>query len=902
MNTCFALSRLVKTAVGNALLGAVLWGVFCVPYAAHAAVIEDIQVHGLYSMKNEELLDLLDISPGVQLDSERVKQGIKRAFLKGIFDDVSVESTDVEKTRVIIRVTERDVIRNVRVSGNSFLSGRKIKQLFLLKEGQIMRFDLLESVRAQLKEALAVRGFPRSTVDIGVERAKEPCRVNVVLNVDAGEPEKIKEIAITGISEDIRYMLRSAEGDVYDQILLREDIERIKAYYKKQGYFRPVVGPYVFKDGVLNLLVNPGKLLEISLDGNTIISKKTILREMTFFDVEDFSDELVEETVQRILSLYHKEGYPFVQVAPVITTDNRSIELSFFIFEGQQVKVRMISFSGISLQEKKLKEIMSLKETGLYNPDLLETDREEIEALYNALGYLNAKVGDISTKYNSWSDGMDISIAVDEGLRTLIGNVKINGTRFISEAAVREVAGLKSGDIYNQLDIADARHRIIEHYTANGFTDVTVGQKTVTEQQQVLIVFQIDEGEKVAFGKTIIAGNKNTKYEVIRRELTYREGEPFNYHLLGQTRQTLYRLGLFTDVETGVLDRYDTKKDVLMKMREGNAGAVEVGLGYADYERFRGFFDISYRNLWGMNRESSFRYEVSSLENRYILNYHEPWFLNIPLSFRTYLIREEKRDINIDTRETRYRLSRNSANAGLEKKVSDSVKTELYYEFSLVETFDVKPDVILSREDTGTLTISGLRPGIIFDTRDNPFNPRKGILSGLSLKVTSPVFFSETNFMKLIFHGSVYQQLFKGIVLAISVRGGAAQGYLKTDEMPLVERFFLGGRTTVRGYEQDTLGPKGVDGNPTGGNAFLMGNMEMRSYLSRNFGVAAFFDCGNVWVKIKDMNPDDLKYTTGLGLRYNTPVGPLRLDYGHKLRRETGESRGELHFSIGHPF
>jgi outer membrane protein insertion porin family len=133
------------------------------------------------------------------------------------------------------------------------------------------------------------------------------------------------------------------------------------------------------------------------------------------------------------------------------------------------------------------------------------------------------------------------------------------------------------------------------------------------------------------------------------------------------------------------------------------------------------------------------------------------------------------------------------------------------------------------------------------------------------------------------------------------LRGGLAWGYDDTEELPLIERFFLGGRTTVRGYDQDMLGPKN-DGNPTGGNAFICGNAELRSYLGRGLGIVAFLDGGNVWLKVEDMKLDDIKYTTGLGLRYNTPVGPIRVDYGHKLQREKGESAGELHFSIGHAF
>jgi outer membrane protein insertion porin family len=226
----------------------------------------------------------------------------------------------------------------------------------------------------------------------------------------------------------------------------------------------------------------------------------------------------------------------------------------------------------------------------------------------------------------------------------------------------------------------------------------------------------------------------------------------------------------------------------------------------------------------------------------------------------------------------------------------------LYYEYSIVRTTDVQPDVILSREDEGTLAISSLRPSLVYDTRDNPFEPTRGIVAGLSLKMASYLLFSETDFLKMTLYGSTFHRLHKRIVLALSARGGIAYGFNDTDELPLVERFFLGGRFSVRGYEQDTLGPKGADDNPTGGNAFAMGSVELRTNIGWGVSIVPFLDFGNVWVKVDDFNPSDIKYTAGLGLRYSTPVGPLRVDYGFKLNKEKDESSGELHFSIGHAF
>ncbi|NCO67364.1 MAG: outer membrane protein assembly factor BamA [Nitrospirae bacterium] len=886
---------------------------------AAGSVVGEIEINGLYSISKDEFLYILDINPGKQINEESVRLGIKRAFLKGMFEDISVETIDGERAKVIINVKERNFIKNIYVEGDYPLSRKTIKKLFPLKEDQVLICDVLEKAMVDLRHELALRGFPHAGVNAEIKKLKEPYRVNIHLQISAGDPERIREVNISGAGDEVKAVMKLSDGDIYDRLILKKDIERIKAYYKNKKYFKPVIGPYTYTDGILHISVNPGKRLQISIEGNNAVPTNALLKEIPFFEAEEFSDDIIEEAVHKMLSLYHRGGHPFAQIAPVITSSDDVISLNFFIFEGVKVSIRTIKFSGISLPEKNLKEIMSLKEGGIYNPDIIGTDRETLKDFYNALGYLTANIEEFQTNppfpplvkevgidsyrgEGGLPNKIDIIVRINEGLKTEIERVNVIGTNLVPEAEVRKAINIKPGDVYNDFDISDARFRVIDLYNTYGLTEAVVSIKREGIGQKTSLTFQIDEGAETLFGKTIIVGNNNTKYAVVRRELQQKEDTPFNYRILTKERQKLYKLDLFTDVDMEVLDRYDHKKDVLIKLREGNAGAVELSFGYAEYEGFRGIFDLSYRNLWGMNRQGSLRFELSSLEKRYILQYSEPWFLGIPLQFRAFLLSEDKKEINIDTRETRYRLIRHTATAGFEKKIGDSLKSELYYEFSLVNTFDVKPDVILSREDTGALVISGIRLGIIYDTRDNPFYPEKGILSGISAKLTSPVFLSETSFIKLMFYGNAYQELIKGVVFAISLRGGIAQGYLKTDELPIVERFFLGGRTTVRGYEQDTLGPKGSDGNPTGGNVFLMENLEIRTSLGKGIGIVAFLDGGNVWVKIKDINSTDIKFTTGLGLRYNTPVGPIRIDYGQKLQRKPGESRGEIHFSIGHAF
>jgi outer membrane protein insertion porin family len=887
-------------------------GIYCLIFTAllflcfsskvSAKTVGEIEIKGLDSISKGELLYLLDIHPGKPIDQESVQLGIKRAFRKGLFEDISVETTDGEKTKVIINVKERDSIKDIDIEGDYDLSSKKIRQLFLLKEDQVIKCDMLDKAIANLKQNLAIRGFPNAIIHAQTERLDEPHRINILLGIDTDKPERIKKINILGADDEAKSVMKLSEGDIYDQTIIQKYLERIKSFYIKKDYFKPIVGPFSFINGNLDISVNPGKRLHITIIGNDAVSTKALLKEVPFFELEEFNDDIVEEAIHRMLSLYHKEGRPFAEIAPVTTSKNDIIDIAFYIYEGEEVTIGKISFTGNTFPEKNLKEIISLREGHVYNPDLIDKDKESLVNLYYALGYLSADIEDFQTKYDEISHQMNINIKIKEGPKTEIGTINIIGARIIPEEEIKKVIRIKQGDVYNEVDISDARHRIINLYNTRGLIDTEVSIKRELIGQKADITFQIVEGTEILFGKTIIAGNYNTKYKVIKRELEYKEDTPFDPDLLNKARHELYKLGLFTSVDIEALDRYDHKKDVLINLNEGDAGAVEFGLGYTEYEKLRGFLDLSYRNLWGTNTQSSIRLELSTIEKRLILQYYEPWFQGIKLPFRALFLSEYREEINLDTKKILYKLTRNNATAGFEKKIGNNIKAELYYDFSLVNTYDVQPDVVLSKEDTGTLVISGIRSGIIYDTRDNPFNPSKGIFSGMSLKFTSPAFLSETNFIKLNFYGNLYHKLIKGTVLAVSLRGGIAQGYLKTHELPIVERFFLGGRTTVRGYNQDTLGPKGSDGNPTGGNAFLMENLELRTPIGKDFGIVAFLDGGNVWKGIKDINPADFKFTTGLGLRYNTPVGPIRVDYGYKLQREKGESIGELHFSIGQAF
>ncbi|HAK88759.1 MAG TPA: outer membrane protein assembly factor BamA [Nitrospiraceae bacterium] len=869
------------------------------PIAASSQTITEIEITGLYSISEEELLYLLDIRKGEVTDKSKMRSGLKRAFLKGIFDDIVIESPDNTSAKIKITVKEKDIVDTVKITGNDRFSSKFIRKQFGIEEGERLSLLKIKNAGGYLKKEMKERGFADADVTHKVIH-KKMNKADIELHITEGKPEIIKKIKIDDKDDVVRSYIRLSEGDIFDRSEMEKIVKKTKADLKKQGYIGTEFR-YSYAEGMLDISFDKGKKLDISFDGNTAVSSKALLKETPFFEVDGFNDDLLEETTARIISLYHRYGYPFAQAAPVISVSEDEIKAEFFIFEGIRYSVRSIVFEDISdIPQERLKEILTMKKGGYYNPDVLGSDVETITEFYNALGYLYIEVQEPEIKM---TDNMvDIKFSIKEGPQVILSGISIKNNITIPEDEILKITALKHGSPYNEVDISDARRRLLDIYNKRGFLDVAVNVEREISGTSATVIFNIREGNVTLFGKAIVVGNEQTKRYIITREFLHKDDQPLNYSLALQERHRLYRLGLFTDVNVKLSGKQADKRDVLYKVKEDDAGAVEFGFGYGEYEQLRGFFDVNYKNIFGMHKQASFRTEVSTLEQRYMLSYYEPWFMERDLSFKALLLHEDRKEKSIDKNETRYKLRRDTVSAGLEKKLSETVKAELYYDFSVVKTTDVKPDIVLSKEDTGTLIISGLRPGLIYDTRDNPFDPRSGLLAGLSFKAASAALFSETEFIKVLLNVNKYQSLSKRIVLAVSLRGGASKGLGDTRELPVVERFFLGGRTTVRGYEQDTLGPKGADGTPTGGNAFAMGNLEFRTDVGKGIGLVAFLDGGNVWKKIEDADISDLKYTTGLGFRYNTPVGPFRLDYGWKLDKEIGESRSEIHFSIGHAF
>ncbi len=339
---------------------------------------------------------------------------------------------------------------------------------------------------------------------------------------------------------------------------------------------------------------------------------------------------------------------------------------------------------------------------------------------------------------------------------------------------------------------------------------------------------------------------------------------------------------------------------MVVSVQEAPRTTVSWGVGYSEQDLLRGSVELTRRNLNGLGRTASVFARGSFRGSRFLLNVREPWLFGRDLnSFLTAFWEEEDRS------------SFDYNRKGIVVQVGQNVdtRTTLIYRYLFQDTsvFNIEvPDEEIDRQFR-TYTVSGPAFSIVWDARDDPLEPRRGAFFasdlGLSLEPLGGV-----SYVKGFFQTANIRRLSADLALVLSVRLGLAATYGadSPDLLPLPERFFAGGAFGPRGWIVDGVGPQVItpSGDPfaTGGNALLLGGAELRYDVTRSFQVATFLDLGNVYPEVQDLSIADLRKSVGLGVRYLTPIGPIRLDYGHKIHRLPGETPGRLHLTIGYAF
>jgi len=430
-----------------------------------------------------------------------------------------------------------------------------------------------------------------------------------------------------------------------------------------------------------------------------------------------------------------------------------------------------------------------------------------------------------------------------------------------------------------------------------GYPRAIVTSDVKHDERGVTVAYDILPGDLQRVSKVLVAGNDATRNDVIERELAFGPGAPFSFANLLETQSRLYATGLFSqvDVAPALSDDLAVSQPLVVRVQEAPPLFITYGAGFDTEEKLRGTFTIGHNNIGGRNQELSFSTRASLREQRFRVLFREPYFLGgrTEGTATTFYTNEQ---------EASFKVQRYGVSFQLLLQHSDRVASLPRLVFRDTSTYDVEIDPELIRPEDQSTRVGAVTYSLIVDTRPNPIDPTNGFFSTTDVEVATRLLGSNTDFVTLLGRWFGYRSLTDRLTLALGARAGIKIPYADSDSIPLPERFFAGGSTTLRGFRLDGAGPVDDNGNPLGGRVLLITNIELRARLWGQLGGVVFADIGNVFALTRTVTWREVRETLGVGIRYSTPVGPIRFDFARLMDRREGEDRYQIFFSIGHTF
>ncbi len=721
--------------------------------------------------------------------------------------------------------------------------------------------------------------------------------------------QKIVSLQIKGNqrieSQAIERELKSKPGDAYQVEALDQDLRAIF----KMGFFSDVrLETETVPEGrqVVFVVTERPFVKKIELKGNKELKEEELKDQLTLKPFAIMNLNTVNDSLEKMNTFYQSKGFYNVQITYTIQTeDPQSVTVTFNITEGKKVYIKTITFQGLkSFKEKQLKGIMETNEkdflswvtsSGLYKKELLEKDVEKISAFYYNRGYLKAKLGDPEVKHEG--DWLYITIPIEEGVQFGMGEVNILGDLLQPKEKMMADLAIRKEKFYNREVIRQDVLNISEKYSLEGFAfaEITPQISEDPSGPKVNLVYEIRKGPKVYFDRIDIVGNTKTRDKVIRREFKVAEQGLFDAYALRRSNENVNRLDYFEEVNISTTpgsqeDRMNLKVEVKEKM----TGSFSVGAGYSAADQFTVMGSIAQRNLFGRGQRLSLDAYLSGNTNRYSLNFVEPWLFDIPLSFGTTLY-------NWIRQYDSYKKDSLGGSVDLGYLLwGEYTRGYVTYTYDNANVTDVTANAPSQIQNSAGLnTTSSIRLTLRRDSRDVLFNTNKGSLNSASVEYAGGPLGGTSQFTRYLAGSGWYFPLFWGTTFFVNGKAGFIQEHGK---VPDYEKFYLGGINSIRGFKYNTIGViDPTTGQVEGGDKFVQFNLEyiFPLFPAAGFKGVVFFDTGNVYNTGQSIDAGGFKKTVGLGVRWYSPMGPLRLEWGFNVDPQPGDPSNNWEFSIG---
>ncbi len=735
------------------------------------------------------------------------------------------------------------------------------------------------------------------------------------------EPFVIKDIRVEGIQ-------RTEAGTVFSYLPVK--VGDTMTEEKAAQAIRALFATGFFKDislesdgGVLVVVVQERpSVAQIDFVGLKEFDKEQLLKGMRQIGMSEgriFDKGLLDRAEQELKRQYLSRGMYSVSVNTTVTPLERNrVSINFTVDEGAVAKIRQISIIGANVfKEKELLGLFVSRPPGLmtwyskhdqYSRQKLAADMETLRSFYLDRGYLEFNVD--STQVSITPDKKDIyiTIGITEGEKYTVSDIKVAGEILIPEPEVLKLVKIKVGDTFSRVLLTESNKLISDRLGNDGyaFANVNAIPDLNKEKRQVAFTFFIDPGRRVYVRRINIAGNTQTRDEVIRREMRQIEGGWYSGDKINVSRSRIDRLGYFTEVnvETPPVQGTTDQVDLNVSVIEKPTGNVLLGAGFGSGEGLILSGSVSKNNIFGSGKHVSAQVNSSKINTVYALSYTDPYYTidGISRGFDAYMRNLDAVDSGLG--QYRTKTLGGTVRFGVPVTEIDSIQYGLGYETTKIDIFDSSPlfyKDYVNTFGTRNSTILGTA-GWVRDGRDSLIYPTKGGMHRAFIETGLPG--GTLKYYKANYQQQRYLPLTRTYTLMLNGEIGYGSGYGDKAELPFFKNYFVGGVSSVRGYKTFTIGPKDDNGNPRGGSRKLLANAEVLFPFpglekDKSVRVGAFVDAGMVGATY---DVSELRYSTGMSVLWVSPFGPLKISAAKALKSKPGDSTQTFQFTFGGAF
>jgi outer membrane protein insertion porin family len=905
-----------------------------------------------------ERIPALPLMAGSPFRFTEERESLRALYRLGDYSDIRVSAVTVSDGLEVNFIVKPNLYNNVITVEGLRPPPTQAAALASLRLplGEPFRESALRAGVDRLNQALRDDGFYQAKTTWVVEPHPETRQMNVTVTVSSGPRARAGAVTLVNRTpypdaQLLRRLKISPKTEITEASLSRNN-ERLRKFLVDQGYLGAggviTRGAYDPQLNVvpLTVAVTAGPRVRIEIEGARL-SKGQQRKLIPIFAEGAVDEDLLQEGRRNIRDYLQRQGYfdADVQVQSQQHEEQGERVITYDITRGDHFRLSGVAFDGNRYFGSKLLlprlqlQPASFASPGRFSQQLLRADMDSIRGLYTANGFRDVQVSSsVDDHYRNKKGDLFITFHIVEGDQTRVQSLEIEGNQAIPTADLRNVVGSTAGQPYSEAAVASDRNNILAIYYNDGYPDASFREDVLPgdSPNAVSMVYHITEGPRVIVSDVLLAGYVYTRRDIVQRQVEIQPNGPLREGDVAKTQRQLYNLGVFDRVQIAPQDPSGTDPDkaVVVSVHEGGRYTIGYGFGF-EIQRIaggstnpngttvsaspRGIFEIARANMFGRAQTLSFKARASTLEYRFALSYAaDNFFTNRNLSLQLTGFADKTQDVNTFT------STRLEAGLQLAQKLSSSssILYRYFYRrvraFNLAETISPEQIPLLSQP---TL-VSGFGITYARDRRDDPADAKHGTFNTVDLSDAIPALGSGAAFFRGFFQNSSFHAFGRAFVFARSVRFGIELPQGNTvgqstafnpsqctettpppedtfPEIPLPERFFAGGGTSLRGFGLNQAGPRDpCTGFPIGGQALLVFNQELRfpmrlPFVGNRLGGTIFYDGGNVYTDVSHISfawrpPSltDLNYfshTVGFGLRYPTPVGPVRVDFGFQL-------------------